>query len=252
MLKRIIALVSIILISNLVFAQKYLDFIENKGQWDESIKYKSEIAGGAIVLKNTGYRVMQYNVDDYEQLSETLHSHGKKLDRSVNESVDGISKKIPMGDVGTELNLRSHTYEVKFLNANPNPTIVPDKALASYNNYILGNDPSKWVSNCKVFQAVTYKNVYPNIDVRFYTSNETLKYDIIVHPGGDPNKVVLYFDGVDGLKVKENVLQIKTSVGIINELAPYTYALNNNERADVACNYEVKGNFVHFKLFILF
>jgi gliding motility-associated-like protein len=247
-LKRLIFLFTIIFISNLAIAQKYLDFVENKGQWDESIKYKSEIAGGTIFLKSTGYRVMQYNVDDYHQLSELLHSHNKKDDHSIIESADGSKKKIPMGDVGAELNIRSHSYEVKFLNANSNPTIVPDKALASYNNYILGNDPSKWTSNCKVYNAVTYKNVYPNIDVRFYTSNETLKYDIIVHPGGDPNKVILYFDGVDGLKVKDEVLQIKTSVGTINELAPYSYSLNNNERTEIACGYEVKGNFVQFKL----
>lgn len=248
MLKKIIGLFTIIFISNLAFAQKYLDFVENKGQWDESIKYKSEIAGGTIILKSTGYRVMQYNVDDFNELSELLHSHDKKDDHSINEASNGSGKKKLFGIVGADLNLRSHTYEVKFLNANPNPTIVPDKALASYNNYIIGNDPSKWTTNCKVYQAITYKNLYPNIDVRFYTSNETLKYDIIVHPGGDPNKVILYFDGVDGLKVKDEVLQIKTSVGTINELAPYTYALNNNERVDVACSYEVKGNFVQFKL----
>lgn len=248
MLKRLIVFLIIIVISNLAIAQKYLDFVENRGQWDESIKYKSEIAGGSIILKNTGYRVMQYNVDDYNQLSESLHPHDKKGDHSNNESVEGPKKKISKGDVGADFNVRSHTYEVKFLNANPNPIIVPDKALASYNNYILGNDPTKWVSNCKVYQAITYKNIYPKIDVRFYTSNETLKYDIIVHPGGDPNKVILYFDGVDGLKVKDDILQIKTSVGTINELAPYTYSLNNNERTDIACGYEVKGNFVQFKL----
>ncbi len=248
MIKKVIVLIVIIFVTSSNYAQKYLNFIENKGQWDESIKYKSEIAGGSIILKNTGYRVTQYNVDDYNRLSESLHSHNKKTDQSLNENAGGARKKILIGDVGAELDLRSHTYEVKFLNGNPNPTIVPDKALASYNNYILGNDPSKWASNCKTYQAVTYKNVYPNVDVRFYTSNETLKYDIIVHPGGDPNKVILYFDGVDGLKVKDEVLQIKTSVGTINELAPYSYALNNNERADIACGYEVKGNFVQFKL----
>ena len=246
MLKRVIVFLIVIFISNLAIGQKYLDFVENKGQWDESIKYKSEITGGSIVLKSTGYRVMQYNVDDYNQLSEAIHSHSKKSDHSINES--GASKKIPTGDVGADFDLRSHTYEVKFLNGNPNPTIVPDKALANYNNYILGNDPTKWASNCKVYQAVTYKNVYPNIDIRFYTSNETLKYDIIVHPGGDPNKVILYFDGADGLKIKDDVLQIKTSVGTINELAPYSYALSNNERTDIACGYEVRGNFVQFKL----
>ena len=71
---------------------------------------------------------------------------------------------------------------------------------------------------------------------------------MIVHPGGDPSKVILYFDGAEGLKIKDESLQIKTSVGIIQEMAPYTYSLNKNERTDIACSYDVKGNFVQFKL----
>ena len=84
-------------------------------------------------------------------------------------------------------------YEVKFLNANPNPTIVKEKPLPGVSNYFIGNDPSKWASNCKTYQSVTYQNMYPNIDIRYYTNNGVLKYDIIVHPGGDPSKVILYF-----------------------------------------------------------
>jgi hypothetical protein len=229
-------------------AQSYLNFVENKGQWDQSIRFKSEMPGGAIVLKNTGYRVLQYNVQDYDELAETLHSlkgKDKHADKAIGNDLD---KPVINGDIGADLNLRSHTYEVKFLNGNPNPTIVPDKVQPNYNNYIVGNDPSKWASNCKIYQAVTYKNVYPNIDIRFYTSNATLKYDVIVHPGGDPSKVILYFDGVDGLKIKDESLQINTSVGTIQEMAPYTYSLSNNQRTDISCNYELKGNFVQFKL----
>ncbi len=248
MLKRVIAFVWFLLLSAGMYSQSYLNFVENKGQWDQSIRFKTEIPGGAIVLKNTGYRVMQYNVQDYDQLTETLHSLKGKDKHEQQNSSNESGKPFPIGDAGTEMKLRSHTYEVKFLNGNPNPTIVPDKIQTSYNNYILGNDPSKWASNCKIYQAITYKNVYPNIDIRFYTSNATLKYDVIVHPGGDPSKVILYFDGVDGLKIKDESLQINTSVGTIQEMAPYTYALSNNQRTDVLCNYEVKGNFVQFKL----
>jgi gliding motility-associated-like protein len=247
-LKKGIVLIGLVLLGAGLYAQTYLNFVENKGQWDQSIRFKTEMPGGAIVLKNTGYRVLQYNQEDYAQLTETLHSLKGKDKHAEKGSIGNMDKSVIDGDVGEELKLRSHTYEVKFLNGNPNPTIVPDKVQSSFNNYILGNDPSKWASNCKIYQAVTYKNVYPNIDIRFYTSNATLKYDVIVHPGGDPSKVILYFDGVDGLKIKDESLQINTSVGTIQEMAPYTYSLSNNQRMDVSCNYEVKGNFVQFKL----
>ena len=37
-----------------------------------------------------------------------------------------------------------------------------------------------------IFQGVTYKNIYPGIDLRYYTDNGNLKYDLIIHPGADP------------------------------------------------------------------
>ncbi len=248
MLKKVNFVIWLLMLGAGLNAQSYLNFVENKGQWDQSIRFKSEMPGGAIVLKNTGYRVLQYNQNDYAQLAETFHSV-KGIDNHEHQNkLNESGKPFPVGDAGTEMKLRSHTYEVKFLNGNPNPKIVPDKVQTSYNNYIIGNDPSKWASNCKIYQAVTYQNVYPNIDIRFYTSNATLKYDVIVHPGGDPSKVILYFDGVDGLKIKDESLQINTSVGTIQEMAPYTYSLSNNQQTDVSCNYELKGNFVQFKL----
>lgn len=126
--------------------------------------------------------------------------------------------------------------------------MVPDKAQATYNNYILGNDSTKWASNCKIYQAVTFKNIYPNIDIRYYTANGTLKYDLIVHPGGNINDVNLYFDGVDGLRVKDQKLVIKTSVIDVHEMPPYTYQLARNTRTEIPCSFEVKGNIVRFKL----
>jgi len=247
-LNKIGIIISLLLFTASVDAQRYLDFVENKGQWDAAIKYKAEMPGGALVLQNNGYRVMQYNTADYEQLTERLHNSMGKAAHEPNLSLQSIEKQKIIQGISNEMVLRSHVYEVKFLNANPNPQIVPDKALASYSNYFIGNDSSKWASNCKTFQAITYKNLYKNIDVRFYTSNETLKYDIIVHPGGDPNQVIMYFDGVENLKLKDEQLEIKTTVGTIKELAPYTYQNTNEKRNAIASSYNVKGNFVRFNI----
>src|ERR1700748_2031168 len=86
--------------------------------------------------------------------------------------------------------------------------IVPDKSLPGLNNYFIGHDPSKWASNCRVFQGVTYHNLYPNIDVRYYTNNGQLKYDIIVHPGGDVSKIQMQYDGVSSLTTKKSQLVV--------------------------------------------
>jgi gliding motility-associated-like protein len=216
-------------------AQSYFEFVENKGQWGNEIKYKGMMVNGAFALQASGYRIAISNAEEIKAASRFYHG----------ESHNSASKSIGRDST---LIVHGHAYEVKFLGSNPNATIVPEKPIEAYNNYFIGNDPSKWAGNCKIYQAITYKDIYPNIDVRYYTGNNHLKYDIIVRPGGDASKIALYFDGVDALKTKNGELIAKTSVGDIKELAPYSYQLSNNAKKEVACSFDVKGNIVRFKM----
>ncbi len=231
------------------FSQNYLEFIENKGQWDKSIRFKGEMTTGSFILQDAGYRVVLYNQHDISRRNEVVHGI---------HSASGVSKKtdaaapyesLPLPEEKDgEVTLRGHAYEVRFLNANPHPVIIPDKAQPTYSNYFIGNDSTKWASNCKTYLGVTYQNVYPNIDVRYYTANGVLKYDFIVHPGGDPSRIAMFFDGVDGLKVKGGSLIVKTSVDDVEEKQPYSYQLLENSRKEIPCSYDVKGNIVQFRL----
>ncbi len=232
-----------VLVATNAYSQNYLEFIENKGQWDKNIRYKGDMSTGSFLLQDNGYRVVLYNKQDLTRIGESVHAHGVK-DAGQKETVS--NEHIPQP--GEPQQLRGHAYEMRFLNANKHPQIIPDKPLEAYSNYFIGNDPTKWAANCQTYQALTYKNVYPNIDVRYYTSNGVLKYDFIVHPGGNPASIAMYFDGAENLRVKDGALQIKTSVEVVQEMAPYTYQLIDNSRKEIPCSYDVKGNIVQFRL----
>lgn len=208
------------------------EFIENKGQWDKQVKFMTNAGNGAFFLQNKGFTVLQHNPADFEKI---MHGHSRIKD-AMNSALE---KTI----------LRSHTYTVQFVGANDNAEIIPDKVLPSVNNYFIGNDKSKWASDCKMYGGVTYKNIYPNVDVRYYSdAGAHLKYDIIVHPGGDINRIALQYKGADGLLIKNKELIIKTSVGDNKELSPYTYQVIDNQRAEVETKYEIKGDVVRFKV----
>ncbi len=237
-----------------IWGQNYLEFIENKGQWDPAIKYKGDINTGSFALQSTGYRVLLHNREDLAKLAQRSHSYVPVSENTRSTSVNGQKSPLPVEEAGIppkndpDLVMRSHAYEMRFLNGNPHPTIIPEKPQTTYSNYIIGNDPAKWASNCKTYFAVSYQNVYPGIDVRYYTSNGVLKYDFIVSPGADVGKINMYFEGVDGLKVKDGALRIQTSVDEVTEMAPYTYQIVNNQRKEIPCHYSVKGNIVGFVL----
>ena len=117
------------------------------------------------------------------------HSEYCKI-RGTSAVQTAVMLKSPDPSSGNGRNLRipvlvmhSHFYQVEFLNSSEEVEITGRQGMDTYNNYFIGNDSSKWRSNCKIFQAVIYKNIYPNIDLRYYTENDQLKYDLVVHPG---------------------------------------------------------------------
>ncbi|HEX7691823.1 MAG TPA: hypothetical protein VF408_05515, partial [Sediminibacterium sp.] len=238
------------------FGQDYIQFVENKGQWDANIRFKGEMSMGAFALQKDGYRVLLHNQKDLTALLELSHPVAKNTNTTAAMSSPG-EHQIPVpegGGGGTGGGatipgiLRSHAYGVRFLNANPDPVVVPDKPLPGYNNYILGSDSAQWAGDCRIYQAVTFLNMYPGIDIRYYTSAGVLKYDMIVHPGADVGRIAMYFDGVDGLSLNKGDLVVKTSVDKVTEKAPYTFQLINGQRKEIPCRFELKGNIVTFKM----
>jgi gliding motility-associated-like protein len=228
-----------------VFTQKasaqYLQFVENKGQWDKSVKFKTDFQGGALYLKPSGYRVILHNKDDYKAAAEYISGHHAD---SVAGTMAGKAAKATRNFI-----IHSHAYEISFLGADSNAVAEPDKPLGVYNNYFIGSDSSKWRTGCRIFNGITYKNIYKNVDLRYYSDNGNLKYDLIIKPGADLSKIALQFNGLDGLEVnKYGNLTMKTSVGDVYQSIPSSYQLANNLKAKVKASFQLKGNTVQFKV----
>ena len=253
LLNSINKIVFYLLFLSLLFTGKYsfaqLQFIENKGQWNSNVNFWSDINSGAFFLEKNGFTVLLQNSDDLRIFSDHIHGHLKT--DSSNSSTALSKNRILISSPQMQNDnfvIRSHAYKVSFAGSSKNVEVQSDKALPTYNNYFIGNDKSKWQSNCKIFQGVTYKNMYPNIDVRYYTDAGTLKYDIIVHPGGNVGDIALKYDGIDKLSIRNKELIIKTSVGEVKELYPYTFEVAKTGRTSINCKYILKNNTVTFKV----
>jgi len=51
--------------------------------------------------------------------------------------------------------------------------------LGHKSNYFIGNDPSEWQTNVPSYSQILYKNIYPGIDLKYYSNGGSLKYDLI-------------------------------------------------------------------------
>lgn len=226
----------LLLVLSLPFITKaQLYFTENKGQWEKQVLFKTDAGNGAFFLSKDGYTILMQHPQDYLQAAEFYHGHS--LDTSNHTS---------KGDIGMPKQMRSHAYRVKFIGANFNTQVIKEKPVSGYENYYIGTDKSKWASGVKQYQAVTYKNIYPNVDLRYYVQDDKLKYDLIIYPGADVSKIQMNYEGAESISIKNSELIVGTSVGDAVEQKPFTYQFNSGKREYINCRYKVNGSVVSF------
>ncbi|MFX0065050.1 MAG: SBBP repeat-containing protein [Candidatus Hermodarchaeota archaeon] len=92
------------------------------------------------------------------------------------------------------------SFSISFPNSDPVIPMGRDKANHSinyfYNNLQLTNVPT--------WEEIWYYNLYPGIDLRYYISNQGLKYDFNVHPDADPNQIAVQLSNSMTLSVEND------------------------------------------------
>lgn len=199
-----------------------IEFVENQGQWQHPFLYKATTSTSDIYLEKNGITYLIGANDNPAKI------HAFKI---------GAVKS-------TTLNF--HAYRMIFDGANAINAVEGSKYQQHYYNYFLGNNPDNWKSGIHPCLNVDYKNVYNNIDLHLSSAESKLKYDFIVTAGADPAQIKLRFEGADALAIKNNKLEISTSIGIVRELAPYAYQYKNGERVEVNCRYKLRGNTISY------
>jgi PKD repeat protein len=174
-------------------------FIKNKGQIGNN-QVRFYIQGDGVWFIDDG--VVFELKDNYE-----LRDIGSKVEYQEVELLmnprAGFEPQEPMEYCSIVLKL-------KFSGANLVTPIGKEK-LTWNNNYFYGNDSTKWCTEVPNYKEIVYYNLYENIDLRYYITEKGLKYDFIVHPGGNPNEIMMSIDGINGLFIdKKGDLNIKT------------------------------------------
>lgn len=120
-----------------------------------------------------------------------------------------------------------YRLDVALQGADMRAPVITEQQQPGYERYYLTQCPDGVVAHS--FKKLTYKNVYPNIDWVLYTNNNQLKYDFVVHPGGNPSDIQLKYSGATSLNINNGALIANTPFGSITEHAPYSYKPETKE-----------------------
>lgn len=84
---------------------------------------------------------------------------------------------------------------LNFVGADANAELTGSEQKTSYSNYILGADPSRWLSHVPNFGRVTYSTIYPGVNVIFHGNGRQLEHDFVIQPGADYRLIRVRVDG---------------------------------------------------------
>ncbi len=233
-------LLIVLLLSGLTCIAQPLEFIENKGQWNPVVGYRATLNNGAVYLNNKGYRVLLHQPEEYIATLRNYSGHGFAANNVV--AVQSVASDPETASI------TSHAYDMHFKNANPAASSLPEKKLPGYSNFFIGNDPAKWAGEVAGYSTVNYKSIYKGIDIRYYSDEGYLKFDLIAAPNAAVDQIVMVYEGLESIRLSKGVLILKTSAGEVRERVPYTYQLVNGIRKSIPCSYVLSGNEVRFKL----
>ena len=221
-----------------------MQFIENKNQWDEKVLYKARIPSGEMYIEKDKVTFNLIAPDDYG--FQHHHNQRNAEEPLVRNTMTRNERRNTRPGDHSERRVRAHAYNFTFKNSNKNVEVIPSNPYTHKTNFFQGSDRSKWASDARAFNEVSYKNIYEGIDFHFYAGNNKLKYDISIAIGRDPDVIQLEYDGVDQLQLLNRKLFVKTSVNTAIEYIPEAYQIIRGKKQKINCEYVLNGNVVSF------
>jgi hypothetical protein len=196
-----------------------LTFTENRGQWDEQIRFRADGGGATMWFTSDGA---------YYQFTRRVPGDRKLPDVG----------RDPLDDEPDRF--ESMMIKASFVGANPEPCLAGEDMLEYKCNYFIGNDPTKWRADVANYTAVKYAALYPGIDLRYYGNGRQMEYDFIVSPGADYTQVQIRYEGARSVSVNNlGELIVETEWGQVIERRPVVYQVQDGARLALEGRYEL-------------
>jgi hypothetical protein len=198
-----------------------LCFTQNNGQWGDKTLFKAEAGGATFYFCR-------------DEVAYLFARDTGELEESVFPKIPGLPDKFNSPRYKKEAML----VKAQFVGANFNSEIVGEDRLSYDCNYFYGNDPGKWRTDVPSFSAITYKSIWPGIDLQYHGNGQSMKYDFIVNPGADISQIKIKYDGITNLGVtNQGDLEAQTRFGAIYEKIPQIYQEINGQKREISGQY---------------
>ncbi len=202
--------------------QEKLIFEPNQGRFPSHVLYRLDMPGVQVnFLENSvAFTVWKRQSKENETVSQSKVSASNAWDR--------FRKNLPQLPGTKEQIIEGHTYVLSW----------PGSQSGSYWELVgTHQHSSNLYSSLRSAEDISsgkelwMRNIYPGIDLRYYTSESgNLEFDFVVAPGADPKQIQMKYDGAESIYInRAGALALETSLGEIQVGKPFAYQDKNQE-----------------------
>lgn len=207
-----------------------LCFEINKGQTSSEVKYLARAQNSTLFLTK-------------EKAIVVLNKYSNMLNNNVDELMT-----TPFNNSG---NICSKFFSIKPKNSNLNANVTGIDKLPGIVSYFKGINSNNLTTNIPTFKKVKYEEIYPNIDMIYYSCNNKFEWDFLIKPGGDTDKITLEFEGSDKLEINEMgdlLMYLEVEDETVCFHKPLAYQEIDGSKIYIHCEYIINEETVSFNV----
>jgi hypothetical protein len=201
-----------------------LTFVENQGQWDDSVRFQLRSGAKTLWLTKTGvvFDALRANSDqDHATQRSAAPTALSPTDRT------GYQRLV---------------FSEEFVGARSSPTVEAAALRLGRYNYLGGGDSTKWRTDAQGYGSVIYRNVWDGIDVRVLGRGKNIEQEFVIQPKAALSQVQVNYRGIDKLTLaKDGSLLIHTAFGELRESKPTLYQEIAGSRVPVEGRFKLTG-----------
>ncbi|HME06278.1 MAG TPA: SBBP repeat-containing protein, partial [Bryobacteraceae bacterium] len=201
-------------------------FVENLGQAPEDVLWQAKGAGFEASFSRNSFVLRLFGAKPgATSLANPAAADG---------GITGLPKSSDPGRVFVT------EQRISLAGASPEARIEPLDPLPGKMSFFRGSNSKRWVRGLATYARLRYKNVYPGIDLLFYSNQGTLEYDFVVAPGADPGSIRLRVEDGRPVHITEHgVLQVGEGAEAVSHRPLLYQNMGSGKKA-------VEGKFVSF------
>ena len=198
-------------------------FIPNHGQFDSRVAYAVQGRDISIFFSDQGVTFV--------------------LTEQPSVSREKVHSLRQVGPPEPEAQVPRHRWALKVDFVDANPAVRPEtlEQAGTLISYFKGR-PEEWRTGLQAGRRIIYRDLWPGIDLIYSGTIDRLKYDFIVHPGADPDRIRLAYRGTDSVQVTpEGGLVATTPIGTLQDEVPVAWQEREGGRDKVTVAYGLHG-----------